>query len=231
MLPYLALALYIISLITSLILMLTAKSKSATNRPSALRWFKFATFIHLLFLLLFCFRHFAATAGMHASLLLNLSFLFYFCSGTALCGWALRTKIPALIKIYFALFDASIILFVLMPFNFSVFLLSAGFSESTEIKFPVNDHYYIMEQGTAMKQSAHPIYRVVRHHGMFNQTVQYNLNFGGALDSIHVLSIINDKSARIRAYIKNATQQNRVDSADVDIKLKHEAKDEIQQQI
>ena len=231
MLPYLALALYIISLIVSLILMLTAKRKDSAHHSTALRWFKVAAGVHLFLLLQFCIGRLISSNQTQTPLFLNLSFLFYFCTGTALCGWAIRTKISAWIKIYFAIFDASLIVFVLMPFNFSVFLLSAGFSESNEIKFPINNHYYIMEQGKVMKQTGYPIYRVVKHHGMFNQTVQYNLDFGGALDSIHLISIVNDKSASIRAYIKNADKQNMSDSVDADIKLQHESKDEIQRQI
>lgn len=231
MLPYLALALYIVSLIASLILMLTAKSRQAAQSVHGLRWFKAAVVIHLFLLLLFFIGHVLIPHQTSASLLLNLSFLFYFCTGTALCGWAMRTKIPVYIKIYFALFDASLLLFLLMPFNFSIFLLSGGFNESTETKFPVNDHYYIMEQGSVMKQTEYPIYRVVKHNGMFNQTVQYNLNVGGVLDSIRVLTIVNDKSAIIRAYIRKVGNYYSIDSTDVEIKFKRESKDEIQRQI
>jgi len=228
MLPYLALALYIISLITSLILMLTAKGKEGANVHRKVRGFKIAVAIHFLLLLLFMSRHLlsSTSAGF-----LNLSFLLYFCTGAALCGWAMRTTVPWLLKIYFLLFDASIVLFLIMPFNFSVFVLTADFKKSDEVKIPVNEHYYIMQQGTVMQQSGYPIYRVVKHHGMFNQTVQYNLNFGGVLDSVHIISIINDKSANIRAYLKNPAKPNSADSSDVEIKLQHEAKDEIQRQI
>lgn len=228
MLPYLSLALYIISLVASLILMLTAKGRKSVNSGRGLRWFKLAATIHVLFFLLFCLQRLMNANPNPAYLFSNLSFLLFFCTGTALCGWAMRTSIPLFIKIYFFLFDASLVLFILMPFQFSGFLLSGSFSQSNEIKYPVNDHFYITEQGNVAGHAIAPLYRVVKHRGMFNQTVQYNLSFGGVLDSIHVLNIVNDKSAMIRGFYK---KDNSPDSTDLEIKLKQQPKNEIQRKI
>jgi hypothetical protein len=221
MLLSLAIISYILSFIVSLVFIFTGKRL----HPGMFRMF---AGIHIVFLAFFLFTIFTISKGTGASL----AFLLFFCSGIVVGGLAFGMNKPLPFKIYFGLFIASIILFLLSPSTLLNFLVTGTFSSGEQL-IPVQGKYNLEVQNTFdTNDSANIQYKLIRKTGMFHKTISRNISFNGRLDSIRVLNFENGIATEIRGYTGRKTfVSNEVDSVDVTINLNPTNKDVIERRL
>ena len=138
------------------------------------------------------------------SLLPGYLFLFFFCSGIISGGYLLRSKAPLLLRFYFLLYIASILLFLYSP----SMLVRAITLELNDIaqndQFRLADNYYLEEEQLLMEVSDATVkYKITQHFGVFHKTLARDLRFGSRLDSLLILSFNPAKGADIRGYISS----------------------------
>lgn len=212
MIFYLSLFLFILSLIIGLVLMIAGKDMRRDK-------FMLLASIHIIFLFAFI-----------ASLLLrkndgvfvyNYFFTTFICSGIILSGLSWRSRSPVILRLYFTIFALAIPLFLFSPSMLLNFLLTMNFSSSNGPSFHLDDRYFLETQSTSWKQDDKPHYKVILKHGLYHQTIQRDIVFGGKLDSVKVLKEDQGKSMLLRGYSGKTTfVSSEVDSADVMIFLK-----------
>ena len=174
--------------------------------------------IHLIFLLAFI-----------ASLLLlknngvvvyNYFFTAFICSGIILSGLSWRSKSPVILRWYFSLFAFTLPLFLLSPSLLLNFLLTMSFS-NTGSSFHLYDKYFLETQNNSSQLKDYPRYKAILKHGIFHQTIQRDIEFGGILDSVKIIENEKGKILLLRGYTSKITRvSSDVDSADVTILLK-----------
>jgi hypothetical protein len=222
---YLAIILFIISIVTGIISLFAGGNFSKRNFFTGIS-------IHVLFIILFIIYATAENKSTYPALF-KLSFLFTICSGLILCGIAWKTSASFIFKTYFSLYLITILLFIFSPSRLINFLLSASYADTTGKTFNVKDNYFLEEQTSSMNSSpAVPVYKLVRKSGMFHETIQRNISFNGDLDSIRVLEFITNERALIRGYSgKNTYVSSEVDSDDVELNLVKTKKGQIERRL
>lgn len=203
-------SIYILSLVIGLLLMIAGK-KAAENV------FKKSLFIHLLiafvFIVALILANFAAI-GEGSIIYFSLGF---FCSGVALSGLMLRSKMNILIKIYFGIYAASFFLFVSSPSTLFSLITKGKLKVEQYDRFAIKDNYFLDKQSSFIGNSSGPAnYKIVQKLGYFNKTITRDLVFANQLDSIKTLSFIPNKLVILRGYF---SQQGVTDSADVSVDL------------
>jgi hypothetical protein len=221
MLLSIAIISYILSLVIALLFVFTAKKL----HPG---WFRMLAGIHLVLLVFFLFTFFAYDNESRP----RLAFLFFFCSGIIIGGLAFGMNKAIPFKIYFGLFDASVLLFLLSPSTLLNFLITAKLGQSDDL-IRVKEKYFLEIQNTFSTGSENTIqYKLIRKTGMFHKTISRNINFNGKLDSVKVLDFQNEMAAEIRGYTSTKTfVTDEVDSTDVTINLNPTNKDVIQRRL
>lgn len=223
---YLAIILYILSVVAGVIAMIAVKNISPSK-------FLMGVAVHLIFILLFLFMLFARKQPSAYPSFFNLSFLFFICSGIILFGLTWQSKTALLLRIYFALFACTILLFVFSPSRMINFLLTQRYADTLGQVFSVGEDYFIEEQSSSMRVDtsiAH--YKLIKKHGLFHETIQRDLLFNGNLDSIHVLQFISGEKMLIRAFTSKETYvSNEIDSMDVEVKLIKQKYDQIERKL
>jgi hypothetical protein len=163
----------------------------------------------------------------------NIAFLAFFCSGIIAGGIAFGIRAVMPLRIYFGLFCASILVFIVSPSTLLNFLLHPGFSGSGDKKIPVRNNYFFEVQNSLSVDSANTVqYKLVRKMGMFHRTISRNIDFNGKLDSIRVLNFEDGIAAEVRGYSSRKTfVSDEVDSVDVHINLNPTNKDVIERRL
>jgi hypothetical protein len=220
MLLSIAVICYILSLVTALVLLLLSKRMN----PG---WFRMVGGIHIVLGVFFLFTHFTYKGEIH------LAFLFFFCSGIVASGITFGMNKALPFRIYFGVYSASILVFILSPSTMLNFLIAPGFTTGNEKMIPVSEKYFLEIQSTLNKDSINAIeYKLIRKTGMFHQTIMRNINFNGRLDSIKVLDYREGIAVELRGYTSRKTFVNdEIDSTDVSINLNPTGKDVIERKL
>jgi len=223
---YLAIILYIVSVVAGILALFAGKSISKIN-------FLFLFLIHLLFI---AGSIFATTTGNKTAgytSITSLSFLFTICSGLILFGISWNSNVYVILKFYFSLFSLTLLLFIFSPSRMINFLLTAKYADTMGKTFSLGENYFLEEQTSFMNgDAAIPHYKLVQKHGMFHETIERDIVFGGNLDSIKVLEFTEGKTVLVRGYSgKNTFVSSEIDSVDAAIKLVKEKKDHIERKL
>jgi hypothetical protein len=223
---YLAIILYIISVVAGILAFVAGKKISPRN-------FLFGALLHVLFIILFVYTALSSDKSAEQPPILKLSFLFTICSGLILSGVAWKSGIPVVVKIYFSLFALTLLLFLFSPSRMTNFLLTSRYADTMGKTFSVGENYFLEEQTSFMNGDSNiPHYKLVRKHGMYYETIQRDIVFGGNLDSISVLEFTISQHALIRGYTGKITYvSTEVDSVDVPIRLVKENKEHIERKL
>ena len=213
------LTLYIVSMAFAVILSIVRKNKEQG------KW-KMAVLIHIA--LLSCFLIFKAF--FDAPVLAGYVFLIFFCSGIISGGYLIRSKAPTLLRFYFILYIASIILFIASPSTLVKTITLRFENTSQKDKFNITGNYYLEEEQMLMQVSESMVkYKITQHFGVFHKTLVRNLRFGNRLDSILILSFNPAIGADIRGYIQSKSPTfEGIDSIDVHTIFKTPSKELIQ---
>lgn len=212
---YIAIILFIISVIAGLIVSIIGK-----NTPKE-KFFLYAA-IHGMFLFAFI-----------ASLILrkdpkafNYFFLTYICSGLVLSGLAWRSNTNFGLKIYFSIFVITIAMFILSPSRLVNFLLTTKYQDTLGESFQVKENFFLERQSSSMRSENIPLYKLIRKRGIFHSTIARDLNFNGQIDSIRVLDFDKSNLSLIRGFTSKSTYvSTTIDSADVEILMKKKTQD------
>ncbi len=207
---YIAIISFLVSLSAALLLLAGAKNIA----PDRLKFFGL---LHTMILLAF----FASLAiGSHTHRF-NYFFLAYICSGVLLSGLFIRSHFPLFIRIYFGLFTLTLGMFLISPSMLVNFLLTMSYSDSSGPKFSLGSKYYLESQTHVNEKETNPQYKLILKRGLYKQTIERNIDFGGKLDSVKVLEINGSHSMIIRGYHSTLTFVSAdSDSADVEVSLR-----------
>jgi hypothetical protein len=209
---YSGLFIFIASVIAGLALMVGGKGMRRDK-------FMLLASIHLI--LLFAFIASLLLKNKDSVVEYNYFFTAFICSGLILSGLAWRSHAPKPMKIYFSVFALTLPLFLLSPSVLLNFLLSMNLSSTNGPSFHLDGQYYLETQSSSRSQDTFPHYKVILKKGIFHQTIQRDIVFGGKIDSIKVLEKDEGKSLRIRGYTSLVTYvSSDVDSVDQTINLK-----------
>src|SRR3569832_2430758 len=163
MLLSIAIISYILSLVLALVFVFTAKK---LNRG----WFKMVGGIHIVLAVFFLFTLFGYSAEARPPF----AFLLFFCSGIIMGGLAFGMNKALPFKVYFGLFDVSVLIFLLSPSTVLNFLVTASFG-GKEKPIAVYGSYFLEEQNTMSKDVEKVQYKLIRKAGMFHQTITRNI--------------------------------------------------------
>ena len=206
---YLSLFVFIISLVAGLVLMIMAKGMHREK-------FLLLSSIHGIFLLAFL----ASLILQRSESAYNYFFMMFICSGVVLSGLSWRSDSPQTLRIYFSVFALTFPIFLLSPSLLLNFLLTASFNKSTEQMLPLQGRYYLEKQNISRKKEDIEHYKLILKKGIFHQTVQRDLSFGGKLDSVKVIQFEPGEFIMIRGYTsQNTYVSTDKDSLDVQVPL------------
>lgn len=151
----------------------------------------------------------------------NYFLLVFLCSGILFSGLAWRSEVPNLIKYYFSIYIITIPMFIFSPSMLVNFLLTGRYTDSLGKRFELGQRYFLETQGTVMSDDTLPHYKVIRVKGMFHETLQRDVVFGGKVDSVKVLQLEPGEMVEIRGYIsKKSFVETQIDSSDLTLPLK-----------
>ncbi len=223
---YLAIILYIISVVAGILILFTGKNIPTKN-------FLIGALIHLLLIVLFCIKLTSTYQAIAGSSFFKLSFLFTICTGLVLAGISWKSNVHLSLKVYFSLFSLTLLLFLFSPSRLINFLLTASYSDTMGKTFSVSGNYFLEEQTSGMRNdNSIPHFKLIQKHGIFHETIQRDILFNGNPDSIKVVEFVEAKNAVIRGYTSKRTYvSTEIDSADVWVKLVKEKKDQIERKL
>jgi hypothetical protein len=217
-----AITLYITSMAFALILSITGRNKNSA------KW-KTILIIHLTFFA--CFLIFKLLSGEKP--IAGLTFLLFFCSGIIGSGYTIRSKAPTLLRIYFALYIASIFIFLTSPSSLIKIITMKVDKSNRKEQFHLSSNYYLEEEQMLMGVSDSLVkYKITQHFGVFHKTLTRDLRFGYRLDSIRILSFNPATGALLRGYSSSKSITFEVpDSVDLKAVFNSPAKEQIQRKI
>lgn len=218
---YLAIILFISSVIIGLVLMTILKNVSWEK-------FRLAALAHSMLLFAFvaslCLQKGKSETGQF-----NYFFLIYFCSGVTLSGLVWRSRAPKWLRVYFSLFILGFPMFLFSPSMMVNFLLTTNYTDSLGPRFQVQGNLWLETQNTVMKTDSVPHYKLIRKRGLYRETLARDLVFGGKLDSIKVLDLQQGVSATLRGYTSTITYvSSDVDSMELEIPLVKYSRDNVE---
>lgn len=174
--------LYLISLVISLLLGMTAKRfpGEKIRLPAAFH------FIFLFLALGFLFILEKAQIG-------NYLLLLSVCSGTALAGWSLRNEwIRKPLRIYLASWLLLIPVFLWSPSRI-FYAISGNYRQfRPEQQFNLQSNYYLVEQQSMLQEQKATRYKVIRKFGIYNKTLARDVDFGARLQSVQLIQLSDD---------------------------------------
>lgn len=207
---YIALIAFLVSFSLALLLVATFRRES-NNR------LVFFALMHLM--LLFAFL--ASLVLRNETTSPNYFFLAYVCSGLILSGLVIRSGMHFFAKAYFSLFILTLPLFLYSPSMLVNFLLTMKYSSAHGPKFPLTGKYYLESQNVIREGQENILYKLVLKRGMYHQTIERDINFGGKLDSVKVLEVNGTYSIKIRGYhSKISFVSTESDSLDTEVSLR-----------
>jgi len=196
---------YILSLVISLVLMIVSRKVSDS-------WKKGIIIFHsiLLLICLLSFLFFKTNSGI--------IFLVFFCAGVAIAGMIIRSSLNLLLKMYYSVFLLSVIIFLYSPSLLFSLLAQQKFPDKKRNEFLLTDNYYLVKEKSMLEISNEFVnYKIVKRMGQFNKTMQRNISFQYAIDSVKVLNFEEGKQAKLRVYFLK--ENNISDSADISAPL------------
>jgi hypothetical protein len=196
MLFFLALILYIASVVCCLICAITIKKPPVWVIRSAAG-------MHVLFLLLLIayliFQHQA-----RLPVFLPLSLLFYCCSGIILFGLAINLQKKGWLKIYSGIFILTFPVFVVKPSVVIHFMLDMEIKSREPESFSVKDNVLLQFQPTSTGNDTTCCrYKLVMKHGIFTQTLKRDIKVVKTLDSIRTIEFNYPGDITLRGYFKD----------------------------
>ena len=174
----LSISLYIISIIAALILAITGKKIQQTF----LRIFSYAHFSFALALLMLSLL-------TYQNLLSNWLILFFFCSGLIFSGLMIRKLKSILLKIYFAFFPLTVLLFIYSPTRFFKTVYTADFNNLKSQAIALSNNYFIENQDIFGETEEGYQYKIFRKKGIVSETVVSGIISEERIDSVQVLFI------------------------------------------
>jgi len=219
MLFYLALILFISSLVVGIILMMAVKDFK-TNR------FYLSAAVHG-FILLFFLLSLLMTRSSGSNT--NFLFTLFLCSGIILSGLSWRSNVKLPWKIYFSLFALTVPMFIFSPSMLMNFLLTGKYSGSTGKIFHLKDNYFLEEQSMFMKTRGESRYKIIRKNGLYHHVVARDLTVKSIPDSVRVLDWNLEESVQIRVYTSKVNLVEAViDSTDFTVPMKVRKQNDIE---
>lgn len=217
---YLAIILFITSVICGLILVIVNKTLARD---------KFFLYAALHLILLFGFIGSLILKKPSAEVTFSYFLLVFICSGIVLSAVSWRSAIPKVMRYYFSLYLLTLPLFLISPSMLVNFLLTGRYTDSVGKNFELGQRYFIETQGTVMKDDSVPHYKLIRKKGMFHETIQRDIVFGGKLDSVRVLKLEANEIVEIRGYTSKLTfVSTEIDSNDLTLPLTKKKLNEIE---
>ena len=96
-----------------------------------------------------------------------------------------------------------------------------NFTGTNSPVFNLKDQYFLETQNISHQHDDIPHYKLILKRGIFHETIQRDISFGGKLDSVNILDFDKGKSLLLRGYTsKNTYVSAEIDSAEVMILLK-----------
>nr|MBK9649785.1 hypothetical protein [Bacteroidota bacterium] len=209
-------ALYIISLAASLFMLLLNKNINI-NKLKKIIVAHCALGIVAIVVFLF-FKN-----GKTTSISQTINILFI-CSGVALCGIALKSKLHFIIRMYFSIYALSFLLFATNTSALVGFIANFDFYSNAENKFNIRDNYFIELQTSMLtNESLQPRYKMYQRIFYFNKTIVRDIDFEGKLDSVIFIGMAND-SLRVAGYSQNKIVEKMIPTKPVSSKTTIEQK-------
>lgn len=126
----------------------------------------------------------------------------FFCSGVLLSGYALRSAFPLTVKIYFAVFLSSIVVFIYSPSTLISWINLQKKATASENEFALGENYFLTRQQSMFNVNPENVsYKLVKRAGRFNKTIQRDIYFGHQADSVKTVSIYNDSLIILQVYL------------------------------
>jgi len=173
---------YILSLVTALLLGMTAKR----FKPESIRMFLAVQVILLFFALAILIKFNEFLAG-------NYLLLISICMGTTLAGWAIRnTQLKTPFRIYLLLYLLLVPVFLWSPSR--IFYAISGNLQryKPEQEFNLQSNYYLVEQQSMLQQQDRVRYKIIRKFGIYNKTLARDVDFGERLHDIRLIELNSD---------------------------------------
>lgn len=188
-------ALYIISLAASLFMLLLNKNINIDKLKKII----VAHFILGIVAIVF----FLFVKNEKTTAISQLANIVFFCSGVAICGIALKSKLHFLIRTYFSIYVLSFILFVANTSALVGFIANFDFYSNAENKFNIRDNYFIELQTSMLtNESLQPKYKLYQRIFYFNKTIVRDIDFEGKLDSAIFIGMAND-SLKVKGFCQD----------------------------
>lgn len=174
--------LYILSLVTALLLGMTAKR----FKPESIRMLLATQVILLFFAIAILYKFETLSIG-------NYLLLISVCLATTLAGWAVRnTWLKTPFRIYLLLYLLLVPVFLWSPSRI-FYAISGNYSRyKPEQQFNLESNYYLVEQQSMLQQQTRVRYKIIRKFGIYNKTLARDVDFGERLHDIKLIELTAD---------------------------------------
>lgn len=174
--------LYILSMVVSLLLGMTAKRLTGSS-------IRFPAAVHFTLLFLAISFLFILKTGPIGNYLLLLAV----CTGTALSGWALRNEwIRKPLRFYLIAWLLLIPVFLWSPSRI-FYAISGNYAHfNPEQQFNLQSNYYLVEQQSMLQEQKITKYKVIRKFGIYNKTLARDIDFGNRLVKVKLIELRDD---------------------------------------
>ena len=132
----------------------------------------------------------------------NYFFLAFFCTGILCAGIIARMKYPVYLKLYFALFLLSLLVFFVSPSRVLGFISSGNIKAINPERIHISENYYLVEQQSILTGGSENIrqYKMIREMGMFHKTLARDITLPEGTDSVKMKSDNQDDTFRLMIY-------------------------------
>lgn len=222
MLFYLALTVYIFSVVGALVVFITVKKPGRQLIVAAVA-------IHLFLFIVFLINRIIVSPYSDY----YLSFTVFLSSGILLFALSLRISGSLLLRFYFGLFALTIPVFLISPSAVLRFSITGKLYSDSNEKIEIRENLILEPQTTfGILDKNNYLYKAVRIKGMFHQTLKRDIQTAGKIDSIKILNWEAENSVLLRAYFRKETYvSDEQDSIDIDVPLKITRKNQIERRL
>lgn len=141
----------------------------------------------------------------------NYLFLAFFCSGVFTASMLLRSAYPLYLKIYYAIYLLSIVIFVISPSRVLGFAASGNLTAINPTRIHITENYYLVEQQNATGDTTGNYFKVVREMGMFHKTLSRDVLLPAETDSVNLLDTNMDEVIQLRVFYRKNNQSQHSD--------------------
>ncbi len=132
----------------------------------------------------------------------NYLFLAFFCSGVFTASMLLRSAYPVYLKIYYAIYLLSLVVFVISPSRVLGFAASGNLTAINPTRIHISENYYLVEQQNAAGDTIGNYFKVVREMGMFHKTLSRDVLLPAETDSVNLLDKNMDEVIQLRVFYR-----------------------------